>query len=259
MLLWASRLSLVLGWLLIALGLGYGGLMLYLTWHEGVSPSTDRVLVLNDGRRVPLRQPTPGDCGMQNADCGLPPTAVSTPGLQVTVTPDASLSDTVESRPIIPSSAGAAQPEDKSAIRNPQSAIVLPPQRLLIPAIGVDWPVVLSDNTHMPRFKGIGWLFGSAYPGQAGNLVLFGHLDGPYATLGRLHELRPGDTFTVATTDGAFTYQVRTTFETTPDDVSVLIPTDTATATLITCAGQWDKVARTYDRRLIVTADLVTP
>src|SRR5205814_543012 len=86
---------------------------------------------------------------------------------------------------------------EDSAIRNPQPAFVLPPERIRIPRIGVDWPVVLSDITHLPRFNGVGWLQGSAYPGTAGNLVLYGHLDGRYATFGRLHELRAGDEFSV--------------------------------------------------------------
>ena len=169
------------------------------------------------------------------------------------------MSDESESQPVIATPVALSSPEDNSAIRNPHSAIVLPPQRILIPAIGVDWPVVLSDNEHMPRFKGVGWFFGSAYPGQAGNLVLFGHLDGPYSTFGRLHELRPDDEFSVTTLDGTISYRVRALFETTPDAVEVLLPTDTATATLITCAGRWDPATRTYDRRLIVTADLVAP
>jgi sortase A len=133
----------------------------------------------------------------------------------------------------------------------------LPPKRIKIPRIGVDWPVVLSDNEHLPRFKGVGWLLGSAFPGAPGNMVLFGHLDGPYATFGRLHELQPGDEFAVTTDEGEFVYRVRSSFQTTPDDVSVLAPTDTPTATLITCSGRWDPLARTYSHRLILTADLV--
>jgi hypothetical protein len=35
----------------------------------------------------------------------------------------------------------------------------------------------------------------------------------------------------------------------------VLAPTATATATLITCSGQWDAGLRMYERRLIVTVD----
>jgi sortase A len=132
---------------------------------------------------------------------------------------------------------------------------VLPPLRIEIPKIGVAWPVVLADNDDLPRFRGVGWLMGSAYPGQAGNIVLFGHLDGPYSTFPRLIELKPGDRFSVFTETREHRYLVRGTFETTFDDVSVLIPSDTATATLITCSGHWDPVAQDYSHRLIVKAD----
>lgn len=109
----------------------------------------------------------------------------------------------------------------------------------------------------MPRFKGVGWLIGSAYPGEAGTVVLFGHLDGSYSTFGRLRELRPGDQFSIFTETGQYRYVVRKNFETTPDDVSVLVPTDRPTATLITCSGRWDPIAQNYSRRLIIQADYI--
>jgi sortase A len=240
MALWLSRLALVLGCLLIGLGVVYGGLVWYLAWQEETFPSTTQVLVLKDGRRIPLHQPTATPPVWPEPAAGLspPPEAAAgtedgSPGFGVTATP-----------------VSASLPAN-------QAASDVPPSRITIPGLGLDWPVVLSTNEHMPRFKGVGWLLGSAYPGQAGNLVLFGHLDGPYSTFGPLHELRPGDTFHVATAAGVYQYRVRASFETTPDDVAVLAPTDGPTATLITCAGQWDKATQMYDRRLVITADLI--
>ena len=55
---WAARLLVALGCLLILAGVAYFGAIKYFSWRESVSPSTSRVLVLKDGRRVPLRQPT---------------------------------------------------------------------------------------------------------------------------------------------------------------------------------------------------------
>lgn len=132
----------------------------------------------------------------------------------------------------------------------------LPPERLLIPAIGADWPIVLATAEHLPHFRGVGWLMGSAAPGRPGNMVLFGHRGGDFATLARLPELRVGDAVIVLTAEAELRYQVRETFETTPDDVAVLAPTAEPTLTLITCAGTWDAVARTNALRRIVVASL---
>jgi LPXTG-site transpeptidase (sortase) family protein len=270
-----SRLVLVLGCLLITLGVGYGGLVSYLTWRESSAPSTSRVLVLKDGRRIPLVQPTqaapiqipiatpsalpspvltlPGGDEAPAATQPAPPAAVPTlPGADQAPAP------TMPAVPL-PSPTGVAAARPGLSLAPGTAHAFLPPQRITIPRIGVDWPVVLSVNEELPHFKGVGWLMGSTYPGFAGNLVLFGHLDGPYATLGRLRELVPGDTFNVITEDGARVYRVRSSFSVTPDDVSVLAPTSTATATLITCSGHWDKVAKQYDHRLIILADYTGP
>lgn len=106
----------------------------------------------------------------------------------------------------------------------------------------------------MPHFKGVGWLLGSAYPGQLGNLVLFGDLDGPYSTFGRLPELHPSDEFSVVTDDATHIYRVAESYQTTPDDVELLAPTNEATATLITCSGHWNPVTQDYSHRLIIKA-----
>jgi sortase A len=98
---------------------------------------------------------------------------------------------------------------------------------------------------------------GSSFPGVPGNMVLFGHLGGEHGTFMRLHELQPGDEFSIFTEASELRYRVRSSHETTPDDVGVLAPTDDASATLITCSGPWDPIAQTNERRLIVSADYV--
>ena len=99
--------------------------------------------------------------------------------------------------------------------------------------------------------------YGQWGSGATGNMVLFGHLGGPYGTFMDLHKLQPGDTFSVFSQGHEYYYQVRSERETTPDDVSVLAPSNTATATLITCSGPWNPIARTNERRLVVVADYV--
>ena len=236
---WASRVVLFVGCLLIVAGLAYGGFVGFMMWREGASPSTSQVLVLKDGRRIPLVQPT-APPARQPLPTGR--AAVQTPGRV----------DTAPAKGGTPSVS-----RETSAAGADTSPPYLPPLRLKIARIGVDWPVVLSTNEHMPKYKGVGWLMGSAYPGNAGNLVLFGHLDGPYATLERLHELQPGDEFSVTTEAGEYSYRVIGTSETTSDDVEVLAPTSDPTATLITCSGSWDTFTRQYSQRRIVTATMV--
>src|SRR5439155_27131832 len=134
-----------MGILLIALGLGYAGLMGYLLWCEGVSPSTRQVLLLPNGSQLPLSQPTP-DCGMRNAECGK------------RIATGVRSREAAISRPPI-STDDPKSPIPYSAFRTPQS--YLPPERIVIARLGLDWPVVLSTNEQLPRFKGVGWLLGS--------------------------------------------------------------------------------------------------
>lgn len=238
---WLRRALLGMGGLLVVLGVSYGALVGYLMWRESSSPSTRQVLVLKDGRQIPLIQPTA-------APQPPPPTPLPT---APAMSPDAVVPD-----PLL--TATVALPTVTLPTASPAPSY-LPPLRIVIPRIGVDWPVVLADNNHMPRFKGVGWLMGSGFPGTPGNLVLFGHLDGPYATLGRLHELVAGDEFDVRTEAGPARYRVSESREVLPDAVEVLAPTTAATATLITCSGDWDSLDRMYNRRLVVTGTYIGP
>jgi sortase A len=222
---WFRRLLAAIGCMLVLIGVGYGGSIAYMSWCEQTAPSTQRVLVLKDGRQIPLVQPTSAPVGQ--------PTR-RTPAAVVPTTGAASIAPTPAS-----------------------TVALLPPLRIAIPKIGVDRPVVLSDNEHLPEFRGVGWLMGSSFPGAPGNMVLFGHLGGEYGTFMRLHELQPGDEFSIFTEARELRYRVRSSHETTPDDVGVLAPTEYASATLITCSGAWDPIAQTNVRRLIVSADYV--
>ena len=205
----------------ILLAVSYGATFAFLGWRETVSPSTSQILVLRDGQQIPLVQPT------------------AAPGRVVSPAPPAG---------------GDSPSRTGSSSAAPRAPAPRPPLRLQIPRLSLDWPVVLSDNDHLPRFQGVGWLLGSAFPGAAGNMVLVGHLDGRYATFARLHELQPGDHFIVATADSTMNYRVLSLHPTRPDDVAVLAPTSAATATLITCSGPWDAGLRMYEQRLIVSA-----
>jgi len=204
---------------LILLGIGAA----YMVWlnmlrdQERLNPSTERLLEVSDGQRIPMMQPDPTPVPTAEAI----PVAAPDPGN----TP-----------------APSATPE------------VLPPERLIIPRINVDWPITPADVDHLPKFRGVGWIFGSAFPGMPGNMVLTGHVGGPYATLTRLHQVQPGDDILVQTETATHRYRVQTIYETTPDDVLAMAPSDKTIATLITCSGDWIPERQTNERRLIVVA-----
>jgi LPXTG-site transpeptidase (sortase) family protein len=147
-----------------------------------------------------------------------------------------------------------------------------PVVRLTLPSIGVNADVVVvgvdPDGTmQTPRGpRDVGWYSFSARPGQAGNIVMTGHVD--YinygrAVFGRLDELREGDEAVVTLGDGAsFQYRVSTvrSYDEATAPVSEIVgPTPVETLTLITCTGVFDRPLRTYDRRLVVQAQRVRP
>jgi len=223
------RLLKVVLWALLAVVAVIGGCNGYLMYREHRDPSGRVVLVPPKGTPIVL----------------VPSQEEATPS----VSPPPEMGG-IQSRP---SPTRHRAKETASQPVHPEA--LLPPLRITIPAIGVDDPVVLGDNEHLPQFRAVGWFMGTAYPGKKGNMVMFGHLDGPYATLGRLHELRPGSGIYVWTRQDAYVYTVVSSRIVPKEDVSVMAPTRDARLTLITCAGRWLPTERTYTHRLIVTAE----
>lgn len=126
-----------------------------------------------------------------------------------------------------------------------------PPTAVLIPQIGLNAQVFMTANTE-PKARVVGWLYGSAMPGTAGNTVLYGARSGPTAVFNRLGTLQPGDDVTVVAGNVAYVYQMTTIKEVDANDTSVLLPTKGSTLTLITDAGNWNQAASSYTKRLVV-------
>lgn len=156
--------------------------------------------------------------------------------------------------PVAPRPAGTTPAHRVPAAARP-TATALPrsvPERLEIPAIGVDTPLVRlglrPDGTvqvppvaaHSPA----GWYRGSPTPGQTGPAVVLGHVtvgrygDGVFL---RLSRLRPGDRVTVSLADGDsadFTvYAVRTVAKDHFPTRAVYGDTARPELRLITCGG----------------------
>ena len=107
-------------------------------------------------------------------------------------------------------------------------------QRVVIPSLGVDAPVVEGDDWEA-MMKGVGHTIGSANPGARGNCVLSAHND-IYGEIFRdLPDLQVGDEILVHTQTQEYRYVVEQTRIVGPKEVSVLASTSTPVLTLITC------------------------
>ncbi|HVL98951.1 MAG TPA: class F sortase, partial [Egibacteraceae bacterium] len=143
-----------------------------------------------------------------------------------------------------------------------------PPRAVLVPAIGVDAPLVPvgldpDGSMELPDVGFAGWYRLGPVPGEPGPAVIAAHVDsydGPDVFY-RLHQLVPGDEVHVVGDDGRQTAFVVRDVEWTPKDA---LPADriwalgaAPTLRLITCGGAFDQGARTYLENVTVYADLV--
>jgi LPXTG-site transpeptidase (sortase) family protein len=107
--------------------------------------------------------------------------------------------------------------------------------------------------------ENIGWLPETPWFGDGGRVSLAGHITHPDATAGPfelLWTLGIGDRITVHTPYAEYTYSVWQKLIVPEDDLSVLEGDERSQLNLISCVG-WDQQTRTYQERLIVTANLV--
>lgn len=121
--------------------------------------------------------------------------------------------------------------------------ITISSQKISLPVIQVEiddgiWPVSDTSVSHLAT---------SAYPGERGNIVMYGHNKAD--VLGKLRSVRVGDTISL-TTDLNLQrdYIVSEIKEVKPSDIEVVLPTNYEVLTLYTCTGWLDS------RRLVVTA-----
>jgi len=100
--------------------------------------------------------------------------------------------------------------------------------------------------------KGIGHFSQSVLPGENDNSVLSGHRDTVFARLG---ELEIGNKLIVETSAGTFTYKISAIRIVHKDDKTIIVPTDHAVLTVITCYP-FRFIGAAPDR-YILTADLI--
>ena len=145
-----------------------------------------------------------------------------------------------------------------------------PLDRLVIPKIQVDAPVItlgVDEQGVMQSPKGpfeVGWYNFSARPGTGGNAVFSGHVD--FASVGaavfwNLRQLVPGDLIEVRLADGtAYQYLVVSNVSYPRDDApiaEIVGPTGKDTVTIITCTGTFNREIHQYSQRLVVRAERI--
>ncbi|WP_245900025.1 class F sortase [Geodermatophilus normandii] len=148
------------------------------------------------------------------------------------------------------------------------AAAAVPPARLRVPAIGLDSGLVdlgldATGALEAPAdFATAGWYAGGPAPGDVGPAVLAGHVDssrGP-AVFARLRELTGGDEVLVDRADGSTVTFAVTRVERHPKDAfptdAVYGPTGDAQLRLVTCGGDFDRAARSYEDNVVVFARL---
>jgi len=103
--------------------------------------------------------------------------------------------------------------------------------RVDVPRLGISAIVMEGTSTKILR-RAVGHIFGTALPGETGNVGISGHRDTFFRPL---RNIEPSDIILLTTTAGEYRYRVLSTSIVTPNDVAVLEPGAGETLTLVTC------------------------
>jgi sortase A len=120
---------------------------------------------------------------------------------------------------------------------------------LRVPRLEIEVPV-FEGTDDLVLNRGVGWIAGTASPGEAGNVGIAGHRDGFFRPL---QDIALGDELELETAGGVTTYIVEELHIVEPSDVWVLAPTDTPSVTLVTCYPFY--FVGSAPQRFIVRAD----
>jgi LPXTG-site transpeptidase (sortase) family protein len=137
---------------------------------------------------------------------------------------------------------------------------------IIIPKIGVKAPVnevagFAEWQVQIALRSGVVHYAGTADPGQAGNIVIFGHSSGPPWSPGKfnfvftlLNKLVPGDKLIFDFAGQRYVYQMTSSTVVSPTTLTPLDPTTEPQLTLITCTP-----VGTSKNRLVVRARQISP
>jgi len=111
-----------------------------------------------------------------------------------------------------------------AALGAPLAVLEIPSLRLVVP--------VLEGTDEVALNRGVGHIEGTARPGTPGNVGIAGHRDGFFRVL---KDIAVGDRIELKTLDGTQAFRVEAITIVSPEQVSVLAPTDHPVITLVTC------------------------
>jgi sortase A len=103
--------------------------------------------------------------------------------------------------------------------------------RIEVPRLGVSAVIRVGSDARTLRLA-VGYIPGTALPGELGNVGLAGHRDTFFR---KLRDINPDDEIVLTTPDGVFHYFVQRTNIVEPKDVWVLNQTNYPALTLVTC------------------------
>ncbi len=160
----------------------------------------------------------------------------------------------------------------ESSLRQKKADPVSPeyPNRLMIPSISLDARfqyvgVTRKGNMSTPNnFSDVGWYRYGPLPGDKGSAVVAGHVDDGLAlpaVFWNLDKLKMGDDIYVKKNNGATIHFVVTnisTYNYNAPTAGIFSGGDKPLLKLITCAGTFIPAIGTHDKRLVVTAEMVS-
>jgi len=147
-----------------------------------------------------------------------------------------------------------------------QDSIVIPKLNIDVPLVYATWPdgadgATIEAAIQKQLDSGVAHLQGTAMPGEAGNMAVFGHSSNYAWSKGKynyvfaiLNKLAPGDEITLYQNHKKYVYQVTSSTLVGPKDVNVLLSGDKPVLSLITC---WPP--GTTVKRMVVSASQVSP
>lgn len=142
-------------------------------------------------------------------------------------------------------------------LASPADKKILPPNRLIIPKIGVNAPIIESADENYALAHGVWRLPKSSTPEEQGNIIITGHrfkyLPPSNLTFYLFHKLEEGDIASVIWNGGIYYYRISEKKIVSAADTSILRETDEATLTMYTC----DPIYSTKNR-LVITSKLIS-
>lgn len=137
----------------------------------------------------------------------------------------------------------------------PASEYAISPNRVIIPKIGVNAPIVVTDNSEWGLSQGAWLVPNTSTPNKGGNTVITGHrfkyLPPNNLTFYLFHKLEVGDLVSVIWDKDDYLYKIRETKIVPKTELSVLDNTEKPILTMFTCHPIYST-----EERIVIIADL---